>query len=526
MPAFRKSRRRSVSRRRSYRRSRRSYGRRRRSTPSVFRSRGRMRRNNTGKFNVNRIMRTGHSLPQTAFGTCKIVVANQQHFLSGEVNTNTNTAAGLHVNDGRRTLVLTNLQSPYSWWQDQSLLQHIRAYGLFRLLYKQYLVLGAKVKIRLTPGILPLRYSSGGLFADYHIATNPPLGMPNMAAISAPENSGCYWEQKLNNNPYSFPAGLETQAFFNTNPNIYWYVRVRVESFGDDGTVQTTSSEVEIGHRMLANVTVDGNHRIFTEGDRNTCPWASLPDFLGDRTVSYSRDRKRWTTSSGVTAQGFNKDLVGLQGGLFSGTQSGRSPATIIRYNMSLRKLTKDKNVMRVDSPFWRNLTDSKLSALPFQVGNMPRQEVVIRYGCIWFDPHTGLPQYHYPYPVGFNAQTEIDYYCAWRKPTNIDVLNDPNLEGAFTGMGESEMELSRNLAKRKEVMEKLTVPLMSFDEVETNLQALESSEAVPDIEGASVWGASTEADEQSESELLEELQEPPRKIRRVQFAAVSRQAE
>lgn len=538
--AFRRrltSRRRKNVRRRTTR-SRRSRLRRRNPVirRSLFRSRGRIRRFNTGNFNVNTIMRYGQSLPQTAFGPCKFVVATQQHVLHGVVNNNNPSSPGYQYNDGRRTIVLSNLVKPYGWWQDSQLLQYIRCFGLFRLLYKRYIVLGAKVRIRLTPGMLPLRYeAAAGQFR--YPATGPPYGMPNVGVPTGGGELGFReWNQQLNNAGFALTAGLPAyNPYLNTNPNIYWYVRVCLNQFSDNGTV-ITDPDVDIGHPMLANSVYNTVPFINTMGEYAAVPWSSLTDFLGDRTVAYSRDRRRWNTSSGVAGSGpINQagggtDLVATATSLFSANFNARTGATTLRYNYSLKKLIKDKNPLRRDSPFWRNIDEASLSQLSVggaALDNFPRQEVTLRYGCVWFDPATGSPQFHYPIPVGFTAQTEIDYYCAWRDPVDIDTLNDPNLGDPAAGLNGSSLELSTKLAERRKLMETISNARLfqSAEEVDAILEKMEDpqdKEAFSEEEEYSE-GQISESD-YPDSEIEEELLEPVVKRARVQV--VPRQVE
>lgn len=490
---------------------------------SLFRSRGRIRKHNTGVLNVNSIMRYGQSLPQTAFGPCKFVVASQQHILHGVVNNNNPSSPGYPPNDGRRTLLLSNLVSPYGWWQDSQLPQYIRCYGLYRLLYKRYIVLGAKVKIRLQPGILPLRYQSAA--GEFRIpAAGPPFGQVNVAAPGGVTELGQrVWDQVTNNVSFSLLPGLGTyNPFLNTNPNIYWYVRVCLNTFTDNGNV-ANDPDLQIGHPMLTNSLYNTSYYVNTLGEYQAVPWESLTDFLGDRTVAYSRDRRRWTTNDGPTASGFHSSDVGLGSSFFQGTFSSKTGATTLRYNYSLKKLIKDKNPLRFDSPFWRSLDEPRLSqyatsAAPIE--NFPRQEVTLRYGCVWFDPTTGRPQFHYPFPIGFMAQTEINYYCAWRDPVNIDTLNDPALGDPSANLSGSAMELSTMFADRRKLKEILSKAQLqaTLEEDETNLPLLEGDLDKVDDEDEEEYSEGQESEsDYPESEIEEELLQPSLKRSRIE---------
>lgn len=484
------------SRRRKYATRSRKFPRRRKSgiRRSLFRSRGRIRRNNTGRLNVNTVMRYGQSLPQTAFGPCKLVIASQQHYLAGQTMCSNLSAAGRHYNDGRRTLCLTTLTSPYAFYQDSSVLQHIRCFGLYRLLYKRYMILGAKVRIRLSQGTTSIRHKDTAS-GEYWASPNPPFGMPLLGNPSGGEDTTATWNQQVIAGSWTIPPEYSlSNPFFHTNPNLYWYVRVCAQEFDPATGLPTLNPDVDIGHQMISA----GVNRLDTTGDMSSCPWSSLVDFLGDRTVSYSRDRKTWSSS--------NQSVVSGATNAFAMLMSGRRPSCTLKYNFSLRKLLKDKNLLRASSPFWRHIDEPRRSA-PFVTPGYPlgpRQDVFLRFGCIWFDPDTGFPQYHYPLPLPFMAQTEVDYFCAWRDPTDINVLNNPEIINEALGAGAQ--ELSQALAARQEALEKLTRAGLNdtSEETETILQALESEEGlnIEADEGESVYPMLEEGSQfESESE-------------------------
>lgn len=502
-----------VKRRRTVRSRRSKY---RRRAPlirrSLFRSRGKIRRHNTGALNVNTIMRYGNSLPQTAFGACKLAVPSQQHILTGRVNNNEITAPGQYMNDGRRTLMLSTITNPYGWWQDTSLVQNIRCFGLYRLLYKRYIVLGAKVKIRLSSGLMPLRFR-GVSMTHYALPVNGlPFGSPNLNIPGSTDLNNRTWDQTLNDGGFNpIPDTHQGNPYMNVNPNIYFYVRVCLTKFSANGTVEY-DPDTAIGHRMLRTNTGGGVEWIDTSGEQTSVPWTSIVDFLGDKTVAYSRDRRTWNTSNGPVSSGFYDPITTTGSGVqshFSGSFNARKQVTTLRYNYSLKKLTKDNNPLRDNSPFWRDIDQQRLTMYytgGAPIADFPRQEFTLRYGCVWFDPDTGLPQFHYPYPVPFSAQTEINYYCAWRHPTNISLLNNPNLGNPGESLGAGAMELASALDERQRLMEKITNARL-FQEEGALYSTLRTVEGDPNKEAAMASEVSSE-DEGSESDYSEEEDE------------------
>jgi len=468
-------RRRNVRRRRTVRRRRSS-----RPVKSLFRSRGRIRRSNTGGFNVNNIMRTGNSLPQTAFGSCKLVVAAQQHYLGGAIDAymGSGYAAGGRYNDGRRTICLSTLQYPYAWYQDSSLLQYIRAYGLYRLLYKKYMVLGAKVKIRLTPGLFPLRNTQNP--DDGYSSSIPAQPKFTENAVDNPST----WDQVINN-AATFATARTT---LDSSPNGYFYIRVCVQRFNENGFA-VPDPFVDIGHRMLWTDGAGPTTRIVPYGEVDTVPWQSLPDFLGDRTVAYSRDRRSWQvglqdTPAVIGANTFASMVT--QSRFVSTNVSGKRPATVLTYKYSLKKLMKDSDPMRSGSPFWRSIDAAPLSStnntLSSLMLNFPRQDVFLRYGYVWFDPVTGDPQYHYQLPIPFAAQTEIDYYCAWRDPVDIHDLNDPVLSAMNKGVPDHLLKLSTLLRTKTRKSQDYVALLDELEEtVPDDIVAEGISDGVPE---------------------------------------------
>lgn len=495
---------------------------------SLFRSRGKIRRNNTGSLNVNTIMRYGHSLPQTAFGSCKLAIPSQQHILTGTVNNATFTAPGYQCNDGRRTLLLSTITNPYGWWQDTSLIQNIRCFGLYRLLYKRYMVLGAKVKIRLSAGLLPLRVEDGSTGGWRMSANGLPFGSPRIVDPTGTELTNRTWDQVLTGQAFPLIPDLPiTNPFKNTNPNIYFYVRICLTKFDETGQV-VYDPDVELGHRQLRNNSNLGNTYIDTTGEQTSVPWTSIVDFLGDKTVAYTRDRRKWNTSNGPVNSGFYSSENGFnnQDGFqsyFSGSFNARTQVTTLRYNYSLKKLTKDNNPLRVNSPFWRDVDQPRLSQYNTGVGpltDFPREEFSIRYGCVWFDPDTGLPQFHYPYPVAFTAQTEVNYYCAWRKPTNISTLNNPNLGNPGESLGFGAMELSAQLDERNRLMERVANARLFVSEEALYSTLRKAEEDLDKVDGEASEASSEDGESESDysdEEDAEEYLEPSSKRPRLQ---------
>lgn len=381
-------RRRTFRRRRSTRfRSRRVFRRRRftkrksfrRRIPSTFRRRQKKpRRNMRGSMmNLGRKMVVGQSLPFIGFGRCRYSGVYQ--FPMTGTNTNLCNTSTWQVNQVGGSFMSGVGEFNYS--------------SIYKLLYKEYLVLGTKIKINLQPSLIRTLTSS---------------------------------TQKLNDQGSGEPGTTIWPG--------YWYLRVYYP-----GLSAITDPDSRMGVPISMTVPDNSNSDLAAR-------WKREIDFLNDRSVIYTRDMRSWYYGLHESAVGTTFNSLSRELGVHV---KARGPSLI--YKFSAKKMYRQKNLLaghfaRTDAnfnaanPFWAEWNQS------------PLVPVFIRFGYVRFDYSVNGPEsqtLHWVPPVlnDYRAQVEIDYALALRVPTNTDDLRDAEVT--------ADLMSKRALAEKAEVERK-----------------------------------------------------------------------
>lgn len=387
-------RRHAIRRRRPFRRIRRFRRRvslrrprfRRRRGNTLFRNRRRMRRFNTGRLNFNRILASGDTLPQTAFGRVTYSTGSIRYIFAAEGETTNTYTAGSYGASAMRTICLNDMGrvlSPLAANFVPALAQpHFRYFGLYNIFYKRYQVLGSRLVIRLSPGLfLPVSNPPfTGTNNKGHVYQNNPADTANPPRFLSDPTSG-----------FVSPGPMEN-SLYSPNSNGYWYIRVATNGNALDSTLS-------VGHPVDV-------------GEEDAVPWQRVSDFLGDRTVTYTRDMRNFEV-------GYNQIPSGtgwVVGSSIKTVVGSRKVSAVLTYNFSAKKLFKDVNLLSPTSRQWL--------AVNHDVLNFPYQRAFVRFGYVQFSTETGFPMFHYPMPLPFIAQIEMKYYNAWRDPVDLSTLS------------------------------------------------------------------------------------------------------
>lgn len=353
-------RRRSLFRRRRFLRRRprfrRRYGRRvfrrrrlfrgRRRFRSTFKRRQkRVRVNARGSIrSLYRKMVVGASLPWIAFGKCRYAGVSRW----------TSSIYGTNPSDNYipATYQLNSLVG-----NAQTNAGNINYFGLFNVLYEQYIVLGAKISIHLSPQI-----------------------MPSIGSATAPL-------------PDIYTAGVPGT---NVYPG-YFYLRYFYPGMDGD-------PESQVGVLVDTNNPDSANTALAARWDREI-------DFLQDKSVVYTRDFRRWYSAlhenySGSTAGTKNRELGAYL--------SPKGTKLVFKFSAKkmyrLKSLISDSFANGSTNPFWADFgTDP---SIPFFI-----RFGYVSFNYLATGPEAQTLQFNYPVRMDFRSQVEVDYYCAFRRP-------------------------------------------------------------------------------------------------------------
>lgn len=307
------------------------------------RVRRRQRANARGSIrSLYRKMITGESLPYIAFGKARLNQVFTQNF------TPTITQP-TYVLNSLAPQVLTGATD-------------INYNGLYNLLYQEYLVLGAKLRLKIIPN------------------TPPALG--------------------------SDATRINQQTTGNSTANGsngYWYLRYYYPGrvAGDtDSIIGVPITNQEATDSVLA------------------ARWAREIDFLQDRSVVFSRDGRSWYTALHESRNDANDAYLNLTSEL--GVWN-RDKGVTLSFGFSARKIYRMPSILSGasgqastdENPFWA----------PFN--SDPSVPLMVRLGYVSFFYQAGTPTLRF-YPTlsqSFKIYGAIDYFCAFRRPTDTSTL-------------------------------------------------------------------------------------------------------
>lgn len=292
-------------------------------------------------------------MPEVAFGRAKYISAPKQTSFSSNI--------GIEGYD--RRIGINNVVRPYGGNTGPDA-HSVRYAGLYNLLYKQYCVLGAKLRLKITPAMFSTETNAGG------------VGLYGIDRIRQDSN----------------PATPSVYA--NYNPQGYFYIRIA--TYNSTGIIE--------GHSTAG-----------PEDDIMTPIWAHPADFFNDRTVTWSRDYRRWYTGIEENVASDNTLLVRKR--TLNTVTGGRNPSSYITFNYSAKKQFEIKEVVNVNSGHWANL------AYDGAGNHIPQYRAYLQYGYVSFTDNG--PVFRYPMDMPFYVTTEIDYYCAFRVPIEPHELED-----------------------------------------------------------------------------------------------------
>lgn len=321
-----------------------------------------MRLYNKGILALQQRLQSGGQLPHQTFARMFWRGSNTCYFTVADIVGTPSAFTIGHVN--RRSFCLNQLaRSPNLDAQVNTStstgFNHLVTYAnIWRTLYEEYQVRGAKIKIKISPNFYPSV-----------IGTISPV------------------------------TSQDNHVPLNAQPG-YWYIRVYYNRAADSSATTYDS----VGKPIVASVS--------TSIDDKTENWNNLREFLSDPTVTYRRD-----TTQIRTKLHLHTDNTDIGDAAISSTQlPNNAGATyeIEKSNKSVylstvfsaRKHFMDKNVNR-NQP-WFTWNDQ----LP------DHNQFNIRFGYIGFDS-TGQVAYHTPLDRDFKrfVEVEIDYFVALRKP-------------------------------------------------------------------------------------------------------------
>lgn len=315
----------------------------------------RMTRYNRSPLALQYRLQAGQDLPETTF-----VRLHWRGSQNVDFSVNTRASTG-NINAIKgRTLCLNDISSsPYLAAPSShfpSLIHGINYKPMWESLYEQWLVLGAKLTLKISPKFYPSAFANNGLNTD---------------------------------------PGTVVPA--NAQPG-YFYIRVNYERTNTSGTTSM------VGHPIEFVNTVDDN--------QDERIWPDLRSFLTDTTVTYKKDHTRVSTKLHMTNESGSKfdntnnavDLFPTASHTYE-IETNNKP-TYLTANFSAKKHFEEKNPL-TNLPF---LDWSSSLAAPYQFK--------VRYGYIGFDA-TGRFSYHIPIDREQSkfVETDINYFVALRGP-------------------------------------------------------------------------------------------------------------
>jgi len=347
--------------RRSYRRSVRGRGSFRRRTGfnrNIFnRKFKKMRRYNRAPLMLYKRLVTGQPLPESTFAKLHWRGSGNLTFV---VNTAAPSAPGnipfqrsLVLNDIRGSPMMGSF-APTSPW-----LEPFRYFALWKLLYRDYLVLGAKIRVSIKQTSWPIR-------------------------IAGPEPDTSNF--------------LENSVPLNAQPG-YYYIRCY---YFRASPVIGGGARDSVGHPIDTSAQ-----------SKSEQYWSCLSEFLQDTTVTWKKDpitirRKLAFSTPAVIQNNSEGEFAMYPTSAVNYEVECSSKPIVLTAGFSAKKHWEDTNILR-NGP-WRNLMSG--AALP------DVDQFRVRFGYIGFDA-SGQVSYHIPLdrqPERF-AEIDVKYAVAWRTP-------------------------------------------------------------------------------------------------------------
>lgn len=330
--------------------------------PIYRKNRATMRRFNKGKLSLQSRLQNGMSLPNTTFARMYWRGSNRFSTICGNPNyTGTGT-----VELNNKTFCLNDIsQSPSKTPQ----MNHQVTYSsMWKQLYSEFQVLGAKFNIKITPETM----------------------QSNMPSNAEPPTS-----DKTRNN-----------LLLNSIRGGFWYVRCRYQRAGSDGNrvpVGHFLDEVERNPKQLS--TVEPIH-----DNKNELWWSSMRDFMSDPTVTWKRDnsviRHKLHVHSPQVINPVNSPDFPAAANTISFEIEQNTKPVYLTCNFSAKKHFEEKNPLR-NIPFtsW-----DESVGVPYRF--------MIRIGYIAF-AQDGAIAYHVPLSRQALNTSEVDikYFVALRNP-------------------------------------------------------------------------------------------------------------
>lgn len=322
-----------------------------------------IRRGNQGMLSLQYRLQSGSTLPEQTFARVYYRGSSSVHFRTLVTDTPSNQQFKISV--GERTFVLNDISG--SPWNENSISNNMTDNGLagvimyksfWESIYRQYMVLGAKMKICIRPTVYPSQVA-----------------------------------QMINASPYGSTVPMEAQPG-------YYYARVYYHRAMGGGSTSVGNESVGYPIRNQAGQDDPGTENY----------WPHLRDFLSDNTVTWKKDRTSLRTKIHV-----HRDLsLGSTTGTSSWYPSSGASYELETSNRNIYlnvNFSAKKNFMTKDI-----LVNGTWNTWDTQLDDMYR--FYVRFGYIGFN-QDGNVAYHIPIDRGPERSVSVDisYFIALRDP-------------------------------------------------------------------------------------------------------------
>lgn len=390
--------------------------------PIYTKSKSTMRRYNKGKLSLQTRLQNGMSLPNTTFARLYWRGNNTANTACGNPNYTGSSPLTLST----KTLCLNDISSPPS--ADGNMNHPVTYASMWKQLYNTYLVLGAKMHVRIQPRTIHNNIVPDG---------EPPVT-----------------SQLRENLPLS-----SCRAGF-------WYVRCFYYRSSP------TPLTVPVGHPIDDIATIpSANPTIDNKCELN---WSSMREFLSDPTVTWKRDRSlvRQKLHINSTAPINPTTPTPITTGSSTSVEIEQDIRPIhLSVNFSAKKHFEDKNPLK-NFPF-----------LPWNQNLAIQRRFMVRIGYIAF-ANDGTAAYHIPLSRNayYNAEYDIKYFVALREP-KITPHDEPTGSGFRLAEIQAKLDELNQQPLDDDEEELLNDYILDPEEEESEIYEPEPDEDEPDTD-------------------------------------------
>lgn len=360
-----------------------------------------MRKYNRGVFDVSRYIAGNETVPQRGRGYAKYSDGASVVVFPWRGDTTPVGSAGLNTvlgaSNGTRTWILNDLSRQNQWLGPSYIKQGINHFGFYQMFYTKYCVTGAKIKIKLNMFPFPLNDSDERVFGR-PIVNCPGQGLPvYMSGVNI--------------------AGGEEANDLNMNGYFYLRVSYFENQAGDDPAVGSEANR--IGHRVSRDDFADGGAATTDVADpvglmNEQNIWANINEFMSDRTVTYFRDPRSFQYEMGE---------YGFEDGSIRGARTIKTNLGSRKYITFTHKFSLYKHLQVKKGAIPEEMFTGWFSPV--------QHRFFVRYGYIAFSTRgIRAPICHYPIPMQFSQQVEIDYAIEMRNP-----IQRPEFSGSLENL-------------------------------------------------------------------------------------------